>query len=330
MSEPLIIGNYHVIDFLGSGTFGRVYLARTTKNEEVALKIIDPAYAIRKARAIQKEFDLAQEINKSCPETSRYFENFPVKLPNSEAFPQKWRNKVTRVLVIEYLPGDSMTDFIFNQLEQGFVLDPLTILEFLKQISLIVECLHRNGLVHGDINLGNVFLNIDKYVLIDFGGSCRLIDPERQESLKDSPEVCDIIDINTSLLNRLPELATHAIEDPRYYLKNPVPLDLASRYYLANDVYSIIMCGIELMIPQLLTDPDFQDDFMENPYLLPEKLTSYSMVFSSTDQENLARELNFFLTRSYFEFQKGGSLTVSEFRERVQNLIDRAPELIGD
>lgn len=328
MSGPLVLGNYHIIELLGKGSFGRVYLARDTQNQEVALKIINPDYAIQKATLIQKEFQLAQEIHEACSNTVAYLENFPIKLPNSSVLPEKWRGKVTRVLVMEYLSGNSMIDLVYNLFENDqFLFDPLQILEFLKQLSSIVECIHQHNLVHGDINLGNVFFDGSKYLLIDFGGSCRLFDPERMEESKENKaEICEILNINTSFLNMLPELAKNQLNDRKYYLKHPIAVDRASQYYLANDVYSVIMCGIECMLPQILGDPGLQNELIARPFSLPEKLTNYSIVFVNSEMEKLAQELVNFIIRSFYGFHQGIYLTITEFREGIQKLIDSAAE----
>jgi len=346
MSGPLVIGNYHIIKLLGKGSFGRVYLARDTQNQEVALKIINPAYAIQKATLIQKEFQLAQEIHEACPNTVAYLESFPIRLPNSLVLPEKWRGKGTRVLVMEYLSGNSMIDSVYNLfLNKGlrsdpsqisepskeFLLDPLQILEFLDQLSLIVECIHQHNLVHGDINLGNVFFDGSKYLLIDFGGSCRLFDPERMEESKENKaEICEILNINTPFLNMLPELAKNQISDREYYSKYPIPVNRASQYYLANDVYSVIICGIECMLPQILNDPDLQNELIARPFSLPEKLITYSIEFVNSEMEQLAQELVNFIIRAFYGFHKGIYLTITEFREGIQKLTDFAAESFQD
>jgi 3-phosphoinositide dependent protein kinase-1 len=70
----------------------------------------------------------------------------------------------------------------------GFLCPSLAAFNF-KQICLCVEKLHRAGIVHRDLKPENMFFRGDKVILIDFGSSDDLTQPElRKMKIDDDPK----------------------------------------------------------------------------------------------------------------------------------------------
>lgn len=329
--QPVVVGNYHLIKLLGEGSFGRVYLGKNIEGKEVAVKVLNPIYALNQSSLIHREYDLAKEVNQICPNTVKYLDNFAAQLPTNNLFPLRWQRRVTRILVLEYLTGMSMDSFIVDEYKEGQYFDPLALLEFLRQLAIIVQCLHSKGVVHGDINMGNVFFDGDHYILIDFGGSCRIHDPRNVQADPKSPgQVCEILTISASMLNMLPELSANMLVDRKHYLKNPVSLEMASQYYLSNDVYAIIMCGLEILIPNMLGDHEYQVDFMAHPYTIRDRFTPYLLAYENDELYPVAQQICELLAKDYISFHEKRYLTIEQFLKQIEDLIDLVPSLLPE
>lgn len=149
---------YKVIELLGKGGFGAVYLVRDRRNKEhiFALKeLIDPSNEDRKLLRFECEV-LKRLDHKALPHVYHVFEN----------------PKLNRVyMLMEYIKGKDLNVLRKEQPEQRFSLDlALTI------IAPIVDALiymHQQDppVVHRDMKPANIIVPLDggEAVLVDFG-----------------------------------------------------------------------------------------------------------------------------------------------------------------
>lgn len=149
----LIASVYHVIDLIGHGGFGAVYLAedrRQTPPLRVALKeSFDP----QNIRSFRGEFQVLYGL--SHPHLPAYYEMF--------------EHDGSGYLVMEYAPGQSLEELHHKQ--QGPLLETL-VLGYALQLCDALHYLHQQlpPILHRDIKPANIRLTPDGVIkLVDFG-----------------------------------------------------------------------------------------------------------------------------------------------------------------
>lgn len=155
-SNPLAgrkIGNYRLLELLGAGGMGQVFLAEhITMQRQVAIKILprgrnaDPSALER----FQREARAAASLNH----------------PNIvQAFDIDCRND-THFIVMEFVPGCNAHQYVrqFGPLPWPNAVD------FARQTALALAHVHPMGLVHRDVKPGNLLINLDGVIkLMDLG-----------------------------------------------------------------------------------------------------------------------------------------------------------------
>jgi serine/threonine protein kinase len=145
------LGKYKILEPLGSGGFGTVYLAEDTWiDKRVALKIphrqnLDFGELLREPR-------LLASLNH----------------PNIVNVITAEKQDNTFFIVMEYVPGETLEHVIVTQgaLDVGLVLD------YTCQIANAVEHAHKHGVIHRDLRPANVFVTSKAVVKVgDFGTS---------------------------------------------------------------------------------------------------------------------------------------------------------------
>jgi serine/threonine protein kinase len=145
------LGKYRILEPLGSGGFGTVYLAEDTWiDKRVALKIphrqnLDFGELLREPR-------LLASLNH----------------PNIVTVITAEKQDNVFFIVMEYVPGETLETLIANK----GALDTASVLDYTCQIANAVEHAHKQGVIHRDLRPANVFVT-DKGLLKvgDFGTS---------------------------------------------------------------------------------------------------------------------------------------------------------------
>jgi serine/threonine protein kinase len=145
------LGKYRILEPLGSGGFGTVYLAEDTWiDKRVALKIphrqnLDFGELLREPR-------LLASLNH----------------PNIVTVITAEKQDNVFFIVMEYVPGETLENLIANR----GPLEVATVLDYTCQIANAVEHAHKQGVIHRDLRPANVFVT-DKGLLKvgDFGTS---------------------------------------------------------------------------------------------------------------------------------------------------------------
>jgi serine/threonine-protein kinase len=145
------LGKYRIIEPLGSGGFGTVYLAEDTWiNKRVALKVphrqgLDFGELLREPR-------LLASLNH----------------PNIVTVITAEKQDGVFFIVMEYVPGETLETIIMNR---GALELPLA-LDYTCQIANAVEHAHKQGVVHRDLRPANVFVTDRGLLKVgDFGTS---------------------------------------------------------------------------------------------------------------------------------------------------------------
>ena len=153
MAQRATLTNYQILQTLGTGSFGRVRLAKeTATNRYVALKILKKAEILRLKQVdhILSEFSILRGLSHPF-------------LVNLLAYTQDERYLY---LVLEYIPGGELFTYMRNlgklEIDQSRL--------FAAQITLMFEYLHSKNIVYRDLKPENLLLDVDGYLkLTDFG-----------------------------------------------------------------------------------------------------------------------------------------------------------------
>ncbi|MFC8431002.1 endo alpha-1,4 polygalactosaminidase [Streptomyces sp. NPDC057253] len=149
--DPESIGGYTLVDRLGSGGMGIVYLGRSESGRQVAVKLVHPAFALDEEFRTRFRQEVAAARRVSGAFTA------PVVDADPDA-PQPW-------MATLYVPGRTLADIVTQDGPlRGSALRVLALglVEALRDI-------HRVGMVHRDLKPSNVLMAEDGPRVIDFG-----------------------------------------------------------------------------------------------------------------------------------------------------------------
>jgi eukaryotic-like serine/threonine-protein kinase len=157
------VDRYVLLDLIGQGGMGRVYLARDIRlNRRVALKILSPE-RVNNPRAIarfQREARVGAQLQ---------HENLVRIYDFGESNGRYY-------LVMEFIEGKTIGTLIS---EQG-PMSPASSVRLVRQVALGLEHAHRKGLIHRDVNPYNILVTRDGTAkLADLGLAIDLADDDR-------------------------------------------------------------------------------------------------------------------------------------------------------
>lgn len=154
----VVAGRYRVLDRLGQGGMGTVYLAEHEAIEKkVALKVLRPEYSAKP--------DLVERFQREAISASR------IKHPNVlDVFDFGQLDDGCFFLAMEFLEGRDLAD----ELERRHVLPSEHALRITLQICKALAVAHAKGVVHRDLKPENVFLQTtadgeEMVKIVDFG-----------------------------------------------------------------------------------------------------------------------------------------------------------------
>jgi serine/threonine kinase PknH len=150
-SLPRKIGPYRLIEKIGEGGMGVVYLGTDSGKRRVAIKVLGPAVA-SDPNARQR---LAREV-----ETMRRIRNrYVAEVLDADV------DGPSPYIVTRYVPGRTLEDAVRqNGPLHGTALDCLA-----EGLAEALSAIHASGVVHRDLKPGNVMLDGGQPVVIDFG-----------------------------------------------------------------------------------------------------------------------------------------------------------------
>lgn len=149
--------DFEVLSVIGSGSFGEVYRARSrVDGMEYAVKCTRRRFKGQadRARYLQEVKALAKVCNSDSEEVLHVVR-----------YHQAWIEDERL-----YMQTELCETSLDKRLAGGFRLSYADLFDFLRQLLLALDVLHRNGLVHLDIKPANIFITQhDHYKLGDFG-----------------------------------------------------------------------------------------------------------------------------------------------------------------
>jgi tRNA A-37 threonylcarbamoyl transferase component Bud32 len=158
LSPGANIGNYRVLQKIGTGGMGAVYLAEHPLiGKKVALKVIHKELATNR-EVVQRFFQEARAVNKIGNEHIVEIHDFGIS-PEGDNF-----------YIMEYLEGKTLA----SVLTHSAVLDVMRSLHIGAQIANALSAAHAQGIIHRDLKPDNIMLmqrmgNQDFVKVLDFG-----------------------------------------------------------------------------------------------------------------------------------------------------------------
>ncbi|MEO3814563.1 serine/threonine-protein kinase [Sphaerisporangium sp. B11E5] len=144
-------GPYTMVERLGRGGMGEVYLAVSRRGEKVAVKLLresigdDPEARLR----LEREVKALRRVE--SPYVARVLD---AELSGERPY-----------LVMEYVEGETLLDAV----RRGGPLASGHLIELAQGLATAIAIIHAAGVVHRDVKPANVVLGPDGPVLIDFG-----------------------------------------------------------------------------------------------------------------------------------------------------------------
>jgi serine/threonine protein kinase len=155
---PAMLGRYRLLNLLGKGGMGAVYLAHDTQlDRRVAVKI--PTVAPGDAAALQRFFREAQAA---------------ATLAHPSLCPVYDAGQIDGVyyLTMAYIEGKPLATFI----RPGQQLPERTVAAVVRQLALAMQAAHDKGVIHRDLKPANIMITPTKRpVIMDFGLARRIV-----------------------------------------------------------------------------------------------------------------------------------------------------------
>jgi CHASE2 domain-containing sensor protein/predicted Ser/Thr protein kinase len=206
--DTLLNQRYKVIQPLGSGGFGKTYLAEDTQrpgNPECVVKHLQPA------RQDQEFLDVARRLFKTEGEILEL-------LGKSDRIPQLlayFEESQQFYLVQQFIPGHSLSE----EIKSGKRLSEAQVIDLLEDVLRVLIFVHSHHIIHRDIKPANLIRRQqdNRLVLIDFGAVKQIQSQQIEE-------------------NQSIAIGTAGYAPPEQLLGHP---------RLNSDIYALGMIGIE-------------------------------------------------------------------------------------
>ena len=208
--DTLLNQRYKVIEPLGSGGFGKTYLASDTQrpgNPECVVKHLQPA------RQDQEFLDVARRLFKTEGEILEL-------LGKSDRIPQLlayFEENQQFYLVQQFIPGHSLSE----EIKSGKRLSEAQVIDLLQDVLQVLIFVHSHHVIHRDIKPANLIRRQqdNRLVLIDFGAVKQI----QSQQIEDNQSIA---------------IGTAGYAPPEQLLGHP---------RLNSDIYALGMIGIEAL-----------------------------------------------------------------------------------
>lgn len=150
---PDSIGPYKILQTLGSGGMGTVYLGRHNEtDQEVAVKVLSPTMA--------REEGLVERFRREVGALEKMTNRHIVQIFESG------ESQAVYFYAMEYVPGETLTEKLQREKRLGWE----EVIEVAVQVCVALKAAHDAGIIHRDLKPGNLMFHEEGIVkLTDFG-----------------------------------------------------------------------------------------------------------------------------------------------------------------
>jgi len=185
LAPDTAIGGYRVVRRISAGGFGIVYLARSPEGHHVAIKEYLPSSLASRAPDQLVPYVAAEKLSLYRLGLKSFFEEgralAQISHTSVVSVLNFFRENETVYMVMNYLEGDTLQDFIITARDQRAqkVFRESTIRSLFDEVLRGLRIVHQHKMLHLDIKPANIFLTDDnKAVLIDFGAAREVLNKE--------------------------------------------------------------------------------------------------------------------------------------------------------
>ncbi|QHI97820.1 protein kinase [Xylophilus rhododendri] len=185
LTPDTMVGGYRIVRRISAGGFGIVYLARAPDGQYVAVKEYLPASLASRAVNELVPYVVPEKLSLYRLGLKSFFEEgralAQISHTSVVSVLNFFRENETVYMVMNYLEGDTLQDFIIAAREQRTqkVFRESTIRSLFDEVLRGLRIVHQHKMLHLDIKPANVFLTDDnKAVLIDFGAAREVLNKE--------------------------------------------------------------------------------------------------------------------------------------------------------
>lgn len=185
-SSPRVVGDYALLSTLGSGSVGKVKLARhRTSGDLVAIKVIrkaflegHPALGLK----VRREIAVLKLLGGAAKRYGR-----PTHATGVLGLLDVYETENCWLLILEYCEGGEM----FDRVLEGGYMSERDCLRYFQELVLALWFSHKNGVTHRDLKLENVLLDGKGHLrLADFGMASLMMPGSMLETACGSPSYC--------------------------------------------------------------------------------------------------------------------------------------------
>ncbi|NAS21217.1 protein kinase [Herbidospora sp. NEAU-GS84] len=145
------VGPYALLERLGRGGMGEVYLAATKRGEQVALKML--------REAIEGDADARLRLDREVRALRRVESPYVARVLDADLSGDR------PYLVMEHIAGDTL----LNAVKRDGPLPEVEVIRLARGLATALAIIHAAGIVHRDLKPANVLIGDEGPVLIDFG-----------------------------------------------------------------------------------------------------------------------------------------------------------------
>ncbi|GAB1821443.1 serine/threonine-protein kinase [Herbidospora sp. RD11066] len=145
------VGPYALLERLGRGGMGEVYLATTKRGEQVALKML--------REPIEGDADARLRLDREVRALRRVESPYVARVLDADLSGDR------PYLVMEHIAGDNL----LNAVKRDGPLPEVELIHLARGLATALAIIHAAGIVHRDLKPANVLMGEEGPVLIDFG-----------------------------------------------------------------------------------------------------------------------------------------------------------------